>query len=125
MTVRLIRHQAKELAGAFWEADRSERFRAFFPNVHQFIGRLWPDFVTAARDVLVDMLNRKDVSPHLKEEIADALVEDNKRAVRARSHDQSRLLLKADHPGQREQSLAKYMAENKERTVHHGPHKVH
>lgn len=111
MTVQLIRHQAKELAGAFWEADRTERFRNFYPDVRQFIGRHWPDFVPAARNLLVDCLSRKDLSDRLKTEISDALIEDNRRAVRAPAHDRHRMLLRQDHPGQLEQKVTKALLE--------------
>ena len=115
MTVQLIRRQAKELAAAFFEGDdeaRTERFRAFWPGKDgqkQFVGRMWPSFVPMARALLTDMLSRNDVATYLKDEIAEALIEDNKRAVTAPSfnEDGHQMLLKAAEPGKVEQKFTK------------------
>jgi hypothetical protein len=68
---------------------------------------MWPDYVPAARAQLTDMLQRKDVAQYVKDEIYEALVEDNKRAVKARLHDQKRWALRGDHPGPIEQKMVK------------------
>ena len=114
MTVRLVRVQAKKLAEAFFEGDdeaRTERFRSFFPDIKEFVGRMWPQFVPAARAILADMLERRDVAQHLKDEIYDALVEDNKRSVGAPAfnEDGRLMLLKPDEPGKVEQKFTKQL----------------
>lgn len=126
MTVQLIRRQAKEIAAAFWDhGDRSARFREFWPDLDQFVGRNWPKFVQEARDTFVDMLTRSDVPAHWKEEIAEALIEENKRAVRATSRRQQPLMLRQNHPGPVEQKLAAALKDMRERTNHYGSRKVH
>lgn len=115
MTVQLIRHQAKELAAAFYEGDeeaRTDRFRSFWSGKDgqkQFIGRMWPQFVPAAIMLLTDMLARKDVAQYLKDEIAEALIENNRRAVDAPAfnEDGRLMLLKAAEPGKIEQKFTK------------------
>ena len=93
-----IRHQARELAGAFYEQNRSPRFRAAFPTVECYLGGWqrvadgtlkkvppgWMHHVVLARRLLVEMLRQPDsrVSPFLKEKIADALIEDRGKSQR-------------------------------------------
>lgn len=109
MTVMLIRKTAKDLAGAFYEEDHSERFRKMWPDVRQFIGRNWPDFVVMARTVLVDMLRRKDVSQDHKDTIFEALQEDARRSQRQTAQSsqvgKGTFLLKKDEPGRLEQAI--------------------
>ena len=107
MTVMLIRRVAKDLAGADYEEDHSPRFRKLWPDVKTFIGRAWPMYVEAARAVLTSMLNRKDVPQSQKDEIADALIEDNNRAIHQPTTKVGvgPLMLNPDHPGALERKL--------------------
>lgn len=103
----LVRRTAKELCAAFYEADRSERFRKFWPDIKQYIARNWPEFVDPARGVLASMLGRSDVSEHVKKEIYEALQEDHERQERyhGNQHDSGRFALKLEEPGKIEQKV--------------------
>lgn len=112
MTERTIRTLAKELAGAFYEQKRSDKFRSrnsltraktlkqlpdgsvvevpvvlpFFkayPTSKQFSAGHWPLFVEAARKCMVTMLALPSVSDELKEGIHAALVEDRQNEYKA------------------------------------------
>lgn len=92
-----IKQQAIELAGAFYEQNRSAKFRFAFPTVDDYLkGRWhkrhqdgsvrvtryipgWQHHVALARGMLVKMLTMPDarVSRQMKDRIADALIEDN------------------------------------------------
>lgn len=90
---KLIKDTAIGLAGAFYERERSDRFRRAFPTVQHYlngyqvinaegamkrINRGWMHHVVLARRVLVEMLNQPEgrVTPHMKEEIMAAIVAD-------------------------------------------------
>lgn len=109
VTVLLIRQTAKELAGAWYEEQHSERFRKFWPDVKVFIARNWPTYIPLARQILVEMLRRKDseVPASQKEQIYDALIEDRERSARQASAKVGRgpLILRPDEPGKREQAI--------------------
>lgn len=93
-----IRSTARELAGKFYEQNRSPQFRYAFPTVECYLGGWqrvadgaikkvppgWMHHVVLARRMLVEMLRQPDarVSPHLKEKIADALIEDRGKSKR-------------------------------------------
>lgn len=108
MTHRQIKHLAKELAGQFYEEEtsvkdegergkRSIRFRKAFPRVKDYMlghhhnpdGTVtytkpgWLHHVVLARKLLTLMLGQSDarVSPHMKETIYDALLEEHERAT--------------------------------------------
>ena len=98
MTHPLIRSTAKELAGAFYEQNRSERFRYAFPTVEAYLGGWqrvsegrvkkiaagWMHHVVLARRLLVEMLKQPDarVTQHMKDQIAEALIEDHGKSQR-------------------------------------------
>lgn len=98
MTHKQIQHTAKELAGSFYEENkRSPQFRATFPTVKAYLLGHWhkPDgsveytkpgwmhHVVLARKLLTLMLGQPDarVSPHMKETIYDALLEEHDQAT--------------------------------------------
>ncbi len=102
-----VKAQAKQLAGAFFEDNRTDKFRRAFPTVQHFltgtqvmydknldvIGRKkvaagWLHFLVLARKTLTLMLGQPDarVSPQLKERIYDAILEDRDRTTRQRAH---------------------------------------
>jgi len=88
----LIKSMAVELAGQFYERNRSERFRAAFPtwkhyksgwrivgeNQAKKIPPGWVHFVVLARRLLVEMLKAPEarVSTYMKDQIAEALIRD-------------------------------------------------
>lgn len=97
MTEQTIRNMAKELAGAFYEDNRSAGFRATFPTLkaymrgqwHKSDGEIfitkpgWVYHVDLAIKVLGTMLGKPDsvVSPVMKERIATALIDNHSRAT--------------------------------------------
>lgn len=97
MTERTVKEMAKELAGAFYEDNRSEAFRKAFPTLkaymrgqwHQPNGDIkidkpgWMYHVDMARKVLTAMLGQPDatISPAMKERIYDALIEEHRQAT--------------------------------------------
>jgi hypothetical protein len=103
----MVRRTAKDIAGAFYEENRSERFRKFWPDQKEYIARNWPDFVEEARGALAGLLADKGTAEHIKEEIYEALQEDNRRQMQhgGEQHDAGRMIMRADEPGQIEQNL--------------------
>lgn len=97
MVEQTIRNMAKELAGAFYEDNRSPGFRQTFPTLkaymrgqwHKPTGEIfitkpgWIYHVDLAIKVLGTMLGKPDavVSPHMKETIAAALIDNHNRAT--------------------------------------------
>ncbi len=92
-----VRNMAKELAGKFYEDNRSAGFRKAFPTFKHYMRGQWclPDgsmkayrpgwlhHVELARKVLAAMLGKPDavVSPVMKDRIFNALIEDREREV--------------------------------------------
>ena len=108
MTHKQIKHLAKELAGQFYDEEtstkpegerekRSMRFRKAFPKVKDYMlghqhnpdGTVtyckpgWMHHIVLARKLLTLMLGQPDarVSPHMKESIYDALLEEHEKAT--------------------------------------------
>ena len=98
MTEKTIKDVAKELAGAFYEDNRSDAFRKTFPTLkaymrgqwHQPSGEIiinkpgWMYHIELARKVLGSMLSKPDaqVSQVMKDRIYDALLEEHEKATR-------------------------------------------
>src|ERR1035437_3421940 len=97
MTEQTIRIMAKELAGIFYEENRTPGFRKAFPTFKHYIRGQWvqPDgqmkvyrpgwlhHVALARKVLAAQLGRKDLHINLKNAIFTALIEDRDRQFKA------------------------------------------
>lgn len=97
MTERTIRSMAKELAGIFYEDNRTPAFRRAFPTLRHYLRGQWVQLngdikidkpgwmyhVDLARKVLGSMLSKPDsvVSAAMKERIYDALLEEHERAT--------------------------------------------
>jgi len=107
MTVSLVRKTAKELAGAFYEDNHSDRFRKFWPSQKVFIARNWPSFVEIARVTLTELLRCDGTPEYQKTEIYEALCEDNERQIRGRHTDvgKGRMTLNPDRPGAMERKM--------------------
>jgi hypothetical protein len=96
MTNQTVRSMAKELAGTFYEGNRSPKFRAAFPTFKHYMRGQWcqPDgsiklyrpgwlhHVELARRMLAAMLGRESVHQHLKDAIFQALIDDRERSQR-------------------------------------------
>lgn len=96
MTELTIRTFAVELAGKFYESNRSPQFRAAFPTWEHYRGGWqivgegrakkvppgWMHHVVLARRLLAEMLKQPDarISPVMKDRIAEALIEDHGKA---------------------------------------------
>lgn len=73
----MIVHDAKELAGQFYEqARRSRKFRASWPNDKSYVELKWPHFVTAVREAYGALLGQKNVPEHDKQLMYQALIAD-------------------------------------------------
>ena len=101
MTERTIRSMAKELAGVFYEDNRSLKFRQAFPTLRHYMrgqwvqpnGDIlikepgWTHHIELARKLLTQMLSQSDgrVSPLMKERIYEALIEEHTKGVQSRA----------------------------------------
>lgn len=99
MTERTVRSMARELAGVFYEDNRTPGFRQAFPTLkaymrgqwHQPDGSIkayrpgWMHHVELARKVMALMLGKPDsvVHPNIKNAIFNALIEDRDRQFKA------------------------------------------
>ena len=96
MPEKTIRNMARELAGAFYEDNRSPGFRKTFPTLKAYMRGQWHRdgqiFITKpgwvyhydlAIKVLATMLRQSDnvVSPYMKEKIAAALIENHNKGT--------------------------------------------
>jgi hypothetical protein len=91
-----IRMMAKELAGTFYEGNRSPGFRRAFPTFKAYMRGQWHEadgsiklykpgwlfHVELARKVLASMLGDNRVHSNLKDPIYEALIEHSARASR-------------------------------------------
>lgn len=77
---KLIKHTAKEIAGAFYDMNRTDQFRAMAGNQRQFVRRYWTDHVPVAIQCLTGVLALPGTSEHEKLEIYDALTEFQERS---------------------------------------------
>jgi len=70
MTSQLIRLQAKEMAGIFYEGNqRSLRFRVENPDQDAYVADHWPHFVDVAIQTLTALLHDHSVPQHQKDVI--------------------------------------------------------
>ena len=108
MTVQTIRQVAKELAANDWDqGTHSERYRKLWPDVKQYVGRAWPQYVPMAKLILVEMLQDKTTSQSIKDAVYDALVEDGTRNANRKGVTVGRgtLNLNPEHPGRMERKI--------------------
>lgn len=76
----LIRKTAEEVTGAFYEMNRSDKFRQYAGAQRRFVRQCWKDHVQTAIDLLTQMLAMPGTSDHVKDEIYDALIEFKERS---------------------------------------------
>lgn len=70
MTSQLIRLQAKEMAGIFYEGhQRSLRFRVENPDQDEYVAGHWPHFVDVAVQCLTAVLADQSTPQHQKDVI--------------------------------------------------------
>ncbi|KAA3504604.1 hypothetical protein DXM27_05160 [Rhizobium rhizogenes] len=76
----LIQHTAKEIAGAFYDMNRTDQFRAQAGTQRRFVKMHWKDHIQTAIDSLVGVMALPGTTEHVKQEIYDAITEFNDRA---------------------------------------------
>lgn len=83
MTVQLVQHTAKEMAGVFYDdsCSKSNKFREMFPNQRDFIKINWKQFIPVAKGALSAMLGDVNVPDYRKKEIYNALIEERWRGT--------------------------------------------
>lgn len=101
MTERTVRMMAKELAGIFYEDNRSPGFRKAFPTFKHYMRGQWvqPDgdvlikepgwthHIALARKLLAQMLAQSDgrIHPSMKEKIYEALLDEHERGLKSKA----------------------------------------
>lgn len=75
MTNRLVRHQAKEFAGIFYDENRTARFRRMWPSQREYVRINWPHFHDLAVKALTHMLMQPGVRQDHKDTIYEALID--------------------------------------------------
>lgn len=100
MTCQLIRMQAKEIAGLFYEqCSRTDLFRLQWPDEKAYVAASWPHFVAEAKGALAELLNDNSLSEDKKNVILEALIDD----FNASQSPHARTVLQADlRPRERE-----------------------
>lgn len=76
MTHPMIVKDAKELAGQFFEKNRTVKFRATWRSDRQFVDACWPRFVQAVRAAYADLLKQDRVNQNDKDAMFRALIAD-------------------------------------------------
>lgn len=74
-TLKLIEHVAAKMAGELYEIGRSQGLKSKYKNARSYALNNLEKFIPHAIKHLMEMLNRPDVAPELKEEIYDGLME--------------------------------------------------
>lgn len=83
MTSQLIRMQAKEIAGIFYEDNqRSLRFRTENPDQDAYVAANWPHFVDVGISALTMVLSDASTPQHQKDVIYEELCEHWERSQR-------------------------------------------
>lgn len=91
-----VRMMAKELAGKFYEGERSQGFRKAFPTFRHYMRGQWVQadgsikldkpgwlhHVALARKMLAAMLGKSNVHDNLKWPIYQAIIDDRERSLR-------------------------------------------
>lgn len=80
MTHPRLVHDAKELAGCFYDNDRSATFRATWPSQDDYVAAKWHHFIAPVREGYAELLGLPNVPEDQKELMYEALV-DNIEAV--------------------------------------------
>jgi hypothetical protein len=82
MTTQLIRMQAREIAGIFYEQhQRTLRFRRQWPVQDDYVNSQWPHFVAVGKAALVQLMLAQDTPQHQKDAIEEELIADGLRSA--------------------------------------------
>lgn len=60
---RMLYHDAREVAGVFYDMNRSEKFRTNWPNQDRFVETNWKTFVEATRQMYAERLGNPTLDP--------------------------------------------------------------
>jgi len=60
---RMLYHDAREIAGEFYDMNRSDKFRTNWPDQDRFVATNWKTFVEAARQMYAAMLGDPKTHP--------------------------------------------------------------
>ena len=60
---RMLYHDAREVAGVFYDMNRSEKFRTNWPNQDRFVATNWKTFVEATRQIYAARLGDLKTPP--------------------------------------------------------------
>ncbi|MFB9952039.1 hypothetical protein ACFFP0_24585 [Rhizobium puerariae] len=77
----LIKKTAQEIAGAFYDMNRTERFRQYAGTQDAFVKVAWKDHVQTAVDLLAQLLAMPGTADYEREAIYDALTEFSERST--------------------------------------------
>lgn len=72
--LRLMCDNAKRIAGEFHNYNRSEKFRANWPDEYKFANSEWRNFIEAAHQNFVELIRRPDIPDNHKHEMFLAIV---------------------------------------------------
>ena len=72
--IKIIYDLAKEIAGEFYDMNRSGKFRINWPDQDEFAKSEWKSFVESARILLTQQLAKQEVPTSEKDKIAQALI---------------------------------------------------
>lgn len=71
----LIEKTAGDIAGAFYEQGRSLGLHSQYKNARQYAKAKFKKYIPVALEVLTALLDRKDISEHMKNTIYEAILE--------------------------------------------------
>lgn len=72
--IRMLDHDAKEIAGVFYDMDRSPKFRVNWPDQDRFVAANWKTFIAAARAMYAERLGDPKTPPHEARMMSLALI---------------------------------------------------
>jgi hypothetical protein len=78
----LIKNTAQEIAGAFYDANRTERFRQQAGSQDDFVRRHWKNHIDHAVEALSMVLGQPGTPEDQKEAVYDAICEYRERSQR-------------------------------------------
>jgi len=70
----MLRHDAEQVAGEFYDMERSDKFRLNWPNQDQFVQSEWKNFVAAVRSIYTERLGDPMTPEADKEKMYKAIV---------------------------------------------------
>ena len=75
--LKMLRHDAEEVAGEFYDMERSEKFRLNWPDQDQFVKSEWKNFVAAVRLMYTARLGDPNTPPKDADKMFKAIVMQN------------------------------------------------